>query len=375
MATPPQKHDETGRELKLFMTADSVGGVFAYALDLARGLAPHGVSTTLALLGPSPTPAQRAEAGTVPNLRLVDTHLPLDWLAEDRRAADQAAEEVATLAAYYGADIIHLNTPSLACDDYRRPVVTALHSCVASWWQAVRSGPMPADFRWRTQVTAHGLHCADALVCPSAALAAEVERIYGRKPAVVHNGRTAPGEPAPVAAPADFAFTAGRLWDEGKNLATLDEAAQRMKLPVVAAGSLDGPNGTRTEVAHLDALGGVDAPAVRERLGQRPVFVSTALYEPFGLGVLEAAQAGCALVLSDIASFRELWDGAALFAPPRDAEAFADAANRLADDPTLRARLGAAARSRASRYTVETMARRMMDIYAGLRAGRKGAAA
>lgn len=375
MATPPQKDDEARREFKLFMTADSVGGVFAYALDLARGLAPRGVSTTLALLGPSPSPAQKAEAGAVPNLRLVDTRLPLDWLAEDRRAADQAAEEVAALATYYRADVIHLNTPSLACDDYRKPVVVALHSCVASWWRAVKSGPMPADFRWRTEVLAHGLHCADALVCPSAALAGEVERIYGRKATVVHNGRTAPEEPAAAGPPADSAFTAGRLWDEGKNLATLDEAAPRMKLPIVAAGSLDGPNGSRIGISHIEALGGVNAQAVRERLAGRPVFVSTALYEPFGLGVLEAAQAGCALVLSDIASFRELWNGAALFAPPRDAGAFADAVNRLADDRELRARLGAAARSRAGRYTIEAMAQRMMDIYAGLLAGRKGAAA
>ncbi len=43
------------------------------------------------------------------------------------------------------------------------------------------------------------------------------------------------------------------------------------------------------------------------------VFASMARYEPFGLAVLEAAQAGMRLVLSDIPTFRELWDGAAIF--------------------------------------------------------------
>ncbi len=40
------------------------------------------------------------------------------------------------------------------------------------------------------------------------------------------------------------------------------------------------------------------------------------LYEPFGLSVLEAALSGCALVLGDIPSLRENWDGAADFAEP-----------------------------------------------------------
>ena len=33
-----------------------------------------------------------------------------------------------------------------------------------------------------------------------------------------------------------------------------------------------------------------------------------ARYEPFGLSILEAALSGCALVLGDLPSLRELWD-------------------------------------------------------------------
>lgn len=43
------------------------------------------------------------------------------------------------------------------------------------------------------------------------------------------------------------------------------------------------------------------------------IYVHPALCEPFGLAVVEAAQAGCALVLSEIAPLRENWEGAALF--------------------------------------------------------------
>ena len=70
-------------------------------------------------------------------------------------------------------------------------------------------------------------------------------------------------------------------------------------------------------LAHLQPLGELDERTLAGCLSARPVFVSAARYEPFGLAVLEAAQAGCPLVLSDIPTFRELWDGAALFVDPR----------------------------------------------------------
>ena len=37
-------------------------------------------------------------------------------------------------------------------------------------------------------------------------------------------------------------MTAGRLWDEAKNLGTLDAAAEGMVWPVLAAGPMRGPD-------------------------------------------------------------------------------------------------------------------------------------
>ena len=79
--------------------------------------------------------------------------------------------------------------------------------------------------------------------------------------------------------------------------------------------------------------------------------------------MLEAAQAGCALVLSDIPTFRELWDGVAEFVPPRDAEALAVTLDRLASDPHQRRRLGEAARRRSRRFTPEAQAQAMLSLY------------
>ena len=90
------------------------------------------------------------------------------------------------------------------------------------------------------------------------------------------------------------------------------------------------------------------------------------LPEPFGLAVLEAAQAGCPLVLSDIATFRELWDGAALFFPPGDDATLANLLTKLALDPDLSASQGCAARTQAARYTLKNMTKATRDLYAAL---------
>jgi glycosyltransferase involved in cell wall biosynthesis len=98
-------------------------------------------------------------------------------------------------------------------------------------------------------------------------------------------------------------------------------------------------------------------------LAARPVFVSAAIFEPFGLAVLEAAQAGCPLVLSDIPSFRELWDGAATFVTPGDEDGFVDAITRLLDQSDLRAERGRAAVARAARYTPAATATAMCGLF------------
>ncbi len=92
--------------------------------------------------------------------------------------------------------------------------------------------------------------------------------------------------------------------------------------------------------------------------------------------MLEAAQAGCALVLSDIPTHREIWDGAAIFVPGRDDAAFAAAISRPARRPASeREQLGRLARARAQHYTPERMARGMAEIYARVAASAAAPAA
>ncbi|MFN3513754.1 MAG: glycosyltransferase family 4 protein [Phenylobacterium sp.] len=351
---------------RILMTTDAVGGVWTYALDLAAGLRQHGVRTVLAAFGPEPARSQRAQAAAIDGLELVETGMPLDWTAAEPAEIGEAAAVVRGLARRYAVDLIHLNSPALAAGGPApAPVLGACHSCLATWWAAVREGPLPADFRWRTRSLWEGLVACDALVAPSAAYAREVARTYDlQPPSVVHNGVR---QAVQAIAPAERGvFTAGRLWDAGKNAQVFDAMAARLPVPAQAAGPLESPTGERVALRHATSLGLLSADEIARRLAPRPVFVSTALYEPFGLAVLEAALAGCPLVLSDIPTFRELWDGTAVFADPRDPYAFAEAAQALLDDPEAAREAGRAAQAQARRYSLEAMTLGVLELYARL---------
>ncbi len=364
--------------LRVFMTADAVGGVWQYALDLAQGLRAYDTETTLCVLGPRPGPEQYAAARRIRGLRLICLDLPLDWTAETPEEVLDTAAAIVTVAREEGGGIVHLNTPALAAGPrYPMPVVTVCHSCMATWWQAVRARPLSRQFRWHKELVAQGLGNADAIVAPSGAFARSIADTYKlpQPPIVVYNGRRPcmrEALPEGITVPdTPFAFTAGRLWDEGKNLRTLDNAAAQISIPVFAAGPLKGPNRTSIKFAHVEALGHLTDGQLSEWLAAKPIFVSTARYEPFGLAVLEAAEAGCPLVLSDIPTFRELWEGTAYFVPPDDPKAVAVAVNELVSDARQRTLYASAARRRARRYTAEVMAAKVRAIYGSLLSKRR----
>jgi len=349
------------RPLRLLLTTDAVGGVWVYSLELARALQPLGIETLLVVMGPSPTVAQRDEAKP---FRLIDTGLPLDWMETNPAELRHAGERLAEIARREGADIVQTCSAAMLAEGrFDQPCIAVQHSCVASWWAAVRRTPLPYEFAWRRELVARGLGRAAAVVAPTRAFAARTARIYGvgERVLAIHNGRRPAG--AGAFRQADFVFTASRLWDEGKNVATLDRAAARLNVPFQAAGPVCGLNGATAVLENVCALGALSRPRLAALFAARPIFASAALYEPFGLSVLEAARAGCALVLSDIPTHRELWGGAAIFVPARDDRAFASAIQSLLDDPQERVKRGRRARMRACHYTPERMARAMAGIY------------
>jgi glycogen(starch) synthase len=344
--------------VKVLMTADTVGGVWTYALTLADALAPHGVEVTLVATGGRLSPAQRMELRGSAVARAFAKPYPLEWMPDPWHDLRRNGEWLLRIADEIEPDLVHLNAYAHAVLPFDAPVLVAGHSCVLSWHEAVRgraAGPEWARYR---EVVRDGLAAADVVIAPTQAMLDALVRHYDPPSArrVVPNGAVATGEAQPKE---PLVAAAGRMWDEAKNLDALARVAPRLEWPVVVAGAGGGrrPDG----VAMLGQLG---RDGVRDLLARASIFAAPARYEPFGLAPLEAALAGCALVLGDIPSLREVWGDAATFVAPDDDEALAAALSQLVADDALRAVMAERAEARAQEYTPERMAAGTLAAYA-----------
>ncbi|MDB5750371.1 MAG: a-glycosyltransferase, Glycosyltransferase Family 4-like protein, partial [Ramlibacter sp.] len=106
--------------------------------------------------------------------------------------------------------------------------------------------------------------------------------------------------------------------------------------------------------------------ALAAEMASAGIYALPARYEPFGLSVLEAALSGCALVLGDIASLREIWGPAALYVAPDDHPALQATLARLIAQPALRTRLARAALVRAQHFTPARQCDGYLAAYAQL---------
>jgi glycogen(starch) synthase len=349
---------------RVLMTADTVGGVWTYALELARGLAPLDVGVTLAAMGGRPSPAQARSAAALPNLELLASEHALEWMPEPWRDVDAAGEWLLGIAERVRPDVVHVNGYAHAALPFRAPVITVAHSCVVTWLRAVRgaeAGPEWAEYRRRVRA---GLLAADAVVAPTRAILGDVLAAYGVGAAgrVIPNGRAPGGVRAPKEG---LVFSAGRLWDEAKGLATLAACAAQLPWPVVVAGPTRAPGGggRRIPADGVRLLGELPPDEVAAWMARASIYALPACYEPFGLSALEAALAGCALVLGDLPTLREVWEHAAVYVPPGDPAALRYAIAALIRDPLLRGTLAASARARAARFTPARMAEAYRALY------------
>jgi len=348
--------------MKLLMSTDCVGGVWTYALEIARALIPHDVTVHLATMGAPLSPDQRQAARAIPNVRLHESAYRLEWMNDPWDDVRRSGEWLLALEHEIGADVVHLNGYTHGALPFRAPVVVVAHSCVMSWWDAVKREPAPATWDRYRRAVVRGVHAADVVVAPSRAMLDAVATHYGppRNARVIANGRDASlyrrGHKD------GFVLTAGRIWDEAKNIAALERIADDLAWPVCVAGDEVSPD------AHMAAardrkllpLGKLSEQALAGWYARADIYCLPALYEPFGLSVLEAALSGCALVLGDIPSLREVWGDAATFVDPRDPDALRAQLAALIASPEQRTRLARRAAHHAQRYTPRAMA----DAYA-----------
>jgi glycosyltransferase involved in cell wall biosynthesis len=356
--------------IRVLMTADTIGGVWTYACELAHALEPHGVEITLAAMGGALSPAQARRAAAIPNLEVIARPFALEWMPEPWRDVEAAGDWLLELAAARRADVIHVNGYAHAALPFKAPVMIVAHSCVWTWMRAVHGhDPGPAWNEYRRRVIA-GLIAADVVVAPTRAILGAVLDAYAlrTRSRVIPNACEAaswwPGTKAHVV------LAAGRLWDEAKGLEDLQACARRVRWPIVVAGPAVAPGGTTPVTAPgLHMLGELAPAHLAAWMARASIYALPARYEPFGLSILEAALSGCTLLLGDIPSLREVWADTAIYVPPRDPEALGFALKVMTQDPLGRGLYAARSRARALAMTPSRMAAAYRATYAELAAG------
>jgi glycogen(starch) synthase len=345
---------------RILMTADTVGGVWTYAVELARELGRERVELLLATMGRPLSAAQRADLASMGNVLVVESDYKLEWMDDPWADVDRAGQWLLELEREFRPDLIHLNGFAHGALPFEAPVLVVAHSCVASWWNAVHGCAPPSDRDEYIARVQRGLAAASYVVAPSAAMLRACERHYAfdAPRAAIHNGANGDSDPRPHHLKQPIVVTAGRVWDQAKNVAALVAAKPHFQWPLYIAG--EGDAGSAEDVHVLGLLSREGARALFDRAA---IFAEPAFYEPFGLSALEAALAGCALVLGDIESLREVWGDAAVYVDPRDPAAIGAAIAELAQDPIARAELAERARIRAKRYTTRRFGAAYLALY------------
>lgn len=357
--------------MRIFMSTDTVGGVWNYSLELARELIAGGDEVVIAAMGGQLDAAKQHAVAAIPGLTVHDSDLRLEWMSEPWADLERAADWLLELAAAVQPDVVHLNHYAHGHLDWPAPVLMVTHSCVYSWHQAVHSRPPSIEWRRYQNVVRQGLQAADLVVAPTMAMLAEAASFYGpfREARVIHNGRRA--EDYRPLAKKRCILSAGRVWDEAKNIGLLTTVAPALPWPIAIAGEQRHPDGGEHVLTGVRPLGRLDQAAMARAYGEAAIYALPARYEPFGLSVLEAALSGCALVLGDIPSLRELWDGAALFVAPGNDEELRIALTRVCEDSELRHAYAERALDRARRYSAPAMAESYRGVYSQLQSERR----
>jgi glycosyltransferase involved in cell wall biosynthesis len=157
----------------------------------------------------------------------------------------------------------------------------------------------------------------------------------------------------------------GRIWDEGKNVKLLIEAASRINYQIRIAGDNKFESDSlEIKGSNITFLGKLGSTEIAKELSAASIYVLPAKYEPFGLSALEAALSGCALVLGNINSLKEIWQENALYVNTNNAEELANTINGLMEDQEQLSALVSKAEKHAHKlYSTTEMADEYLNIY------------
>lgn len=366
--------------MRILLTTDAAGGVGTFARELGRGLQARGHEVLLARLGPRPLDEETGFGLGAAEVQLAARPFRLEWMAGGTADAEPTQDWLRSLAADFRADVLHCNSFGAVPPRNRTPTVFTAHSDVVSWWRAARGESPPQDEFHDTYATLAraALGRAQAVVAPSNSARMDLRTSYAFAGPieVIPNGCAAgegkedDGERPWSLTPRPWAAAVGRIWDAGKRFGLLE----RGDLPcsVFLAGPRAEPGGKEpppATVGRAHLLGPLPLADVRRLLRAADVFISASVYEPFGLAALEAAQSHCALLLSDIPTFREIWGDAARFFAPDDGADLRLQLAELAIRADQRADWAERALFRSRQYTRAGMAAAYERLYCRVAAG------
>lgn len=341
------------------MTADTVGGVWTYALELCRALQKFDIQVHMATMGKKLNSSQWRAAEEISNLQIIESDYDLEWMDDPWDEVDEAGQWLLEWEHQIQPDLIHLNNYAHGNLPWNAPVLIVGHSCVLSWWQSVKGKEAPEEWGYYAERVEAGLQQADYIVGVSCYLLDQLNKIYGpfSKFRFIYNARDA--EYFYSATKENLIFSMGRLWDEAKNIRALYEISGQLSWPVYVAGS----GNDKADAQNVTFLNQLAQPEVAEWLSKTSIYVMPARYEPFGLSILEAALSGCALVLGDIVTLKEIWGNAALYADPENPDDLYDRIESLIQHPSRRNQMAKKARERARYYSPDRHAERYLDVY------------
>ncbi|MEX0772934.1 MAG: glycosyltransferase family 4 protein [Balneolales bacterium] len=351
----------------ILMTADTIGGVWTYALELTRALQEYNVEVYLATMGRRLSTSQWKAADNISNLVVKESEYALEWMDGPWDAVDEAGAWLLELERQIKPDLIHLNNYAHGNLSWKAPVLTVGHSCVLSWWQAVKKEQAPDTFNIYAARVKEGLQQSDRVIGVSRHMLDCLKQHYGpfTTSGFIYNGRDKKGFYSSAKRPVIFSM--GRIWDEAKNISALEVISGHVPWPVYIAGEDYGHLMPRAD--NLYPLGKLYSAEVAKWLSTSAIYVMPARYEPFGLSVLEAALSGCAVIVGDIPSLREIWADAALYADPSDPGDLKYQIETLIKDDDKRKLMAGKALQRAQRYSIDAFAGKYAGYYRQLLQG------
>lgn len=149
-----------------------------------------------------------------------------------------------------------------------------------------------------------------------------------------------------------------------KNPEAVVGAARRLNTRFVIAGS--GWESYFRDVEgtdNVELLGYVPEADLIDLYRDAAVFYFPTLHEGFGLPVLEAMAAGCAVVTSDVYAVPEVVGDAAILHDPNAVDSHVEAITQLLDNPGRRYELAARAIGRSQQFTWTRAAQETMEVY------------